>query len=63
MACPRSYYIHHLDVYQGKNAANIGVKKETQGVQTTQKAMLNAVLCMGLDMETHGARLIAMDNR
>jgi hypothetical protein len=25
VACSGTYYIHHMDVYQGKNASNIGV--------------------------------------
>jgi Transposase IS4 len=25
MACSRTYFIHHLDVYQGSNATNVGV--------------------------------------
>jgi Transposase IS4 len=25
MACSRTYFIHHMDVYQGKNATNVGI--------------------------------------
>ena len=62
MACPKSYFIHHLDVYQGKNKANVEIAAEIRGLPTTQKAVLNAVIQTGMSRETNGARVIAMDN-
>ena len=56
-------FCHHIDVYQGKNQANINIKPEIRGVPTTQKAVLNAVLQTEMDKCVDGARLIAMDNR
>ena len=63
MACPQTYIIHHLDVYQGKNVHNVGVRPEIRGLQTTQKAVMNAVLWTRMHLCTDGARIIAMDNR
>ncbi len=37
-------FVMHLDVYQGKNEANIGIPKEICHLPTTQKALVNSVL-------------------
>jgi Transposase IS4 len=63
MACSRTYFIHHIDVYQGENATNVGIDRSVRCLPTTQKAVLNAVLSTGMHTETHGARHIALDNR
>ena len=63
MACPSSFFIHHLDVYQGKNASNVGIKPEARCLPTTQKAVLNAVLFTRIGNDPDGSRLLAMDNR
>jgi Transposase IS4 len=63
MACSKTYFIHHMDVYQGKNASNVGVDRSIRSLPTTMKAVLNAVLSTGMHLETHGARHIALDNR
>jgi len=63
MACPKTYFIHHLDVYQGKNATNVGIRDEIKGVPTTQKAVINAVLQTEMHNDVDGARTIALDNR
>jgi Transposase IS4 len=63
MACSSTYFIHHLDVYQGANATNVGIHRAVRSLPTTQKAVLNAVLSTGMHNEVHGARHIALDNR
>jgi hypothetical protein len=54
LACSSNYCIFHLDVYQGKNAKNIGIHPAIQDLPTTQKAAMNAVM-EGLGVETGGA--------
>jgi Transposase IS4 len=63
MACSKTYFIHHLDVYQGKNAANVNIDRSVRNLPTTMKAVLNAVLSTKMHTETNGARHIALDNR
>jgi hypothetical protein len=63
MACPKTYYIHHLDVYQGKKASNVGVAEQARCLPMTQKAVLNAVLATRIANNPDGARTLAMDNR
>ena len=57
------YFIIHIDVYQGKNAANIGVPEELKTMPTTQKAVVNAILTSKLENEPNGKRRMFMDNR
>jgi Transposase IS4 len=63
MACSQTYFIHHLDVYQGANASNVGIHRVARSLPTTQKAVINAALATGMHNEVHGARHIALDNR
>jgi Transposase IS4 len=63
MACSKTYFIHHLDVYQGANATNVGINRACRDLPTTQKAVLNAVLSTGMHNEVNGARHISLDNR
>jgi Transposase IS4 len=63
MACSKSYFIHHIDVYQGANASNVGLHRAVRDLPTTQRAVLNAVLHTGMHNEVHGARHISLDNR
>jgi Transposase IS4 len=44
LACSKTYFIHHIDVYQGANASNVGVHRALRSMPRTQKAVLNAVL-------------------
>jgi len=57
------YFIMHLDVYQGKNAANIGIPNEIRHLPTTQKAVINAIIAAGLGKDPDGLRCLFMDNR
>jgi hypothetical protein len=59
----KNYFILHLDVYQGKNAANIGIHDSIVDLPTTQKAVANALHALGLHLSTDGMRHISMDNR
>ncbi len=62
-ACSESYFIHHVDVYQGKNSHDIGIDSTIRQLPTTQKAVVNAVLELNIHNDVHGARHIALDNR
>ena len=59
----KSYFIHHADVHQGKNASEVNIHKEVHGVPTTQKVVLNAVLQTKMHECVDGARHITLDNR
>ena len=60
---PEKYFIMHLDVYQGKNTANIGIPEQLHNMPTTQKAVVNAIVCSNLDMDPNGKHRLFMDNR
>jgi Transposase IS4 len=62
LACSKSYAILHLDVYQGRNATNVGIKPYLHDLPTTQKATMNAVIS-ALGVEERGARHVSIDNR
>jgi Transposase IS4 len=62
LACSTTYCIFHLDVYQGRNATNVGIAPAIQDLPTTQKATMNAIMA-GIGVETAGARHLALDNR
>ena len=57
------YFIYHLDVYQGKNAANIGIPAEIQDMPTTQKAVVNAMIQSGISKDVNGMRRLFTDSR
>ena len=64
MSDAKCYCILHIDVYQGKNAANTGIAPALVDLGTTQKAMMNAVYSLGLQNDPRSKRHhIAMDNR
>lgn len=61
-----SYIIHHLDVYQGKNACNVSVDESCWNLPTTMKAVVNAVIKCQLkngSNDVNGYRVISLDNR
>ena len=57
------YFIYHLDVYQGKNKANIDIDNTLVDLPTTQKAVANAIVKSGIANSIDGCRYIFMDNR
>jgi hypothetical protein len=60
----KTYAVYHVDVYQGKNPCNIDIHPSISSLPTTQKAVVNACIGMGLHQKTtDGARHISMDNR
>ena len=63
LADARDYFIYHLDVYQGKNKANIDIHPSVKHLPTTQKAVANSILKSGIDNDEHGCRYLFMDNR
>ena len=63
LADTKYYFIYHLDVYQGKNKANIDIDSTITHLPTTQKAVANAIIKSGIANDPHGCRHIFMDNR
>ncbi len=56
------HFVVHLDVFQGKNKANIGIAKEIFHLPTTQKALVNSVLQSKLHNKPNGYKVIFSDN-
>ena len=52
-----------MNVYQGKNKANIDIHPSVQQLPTTQKAVANAILKSQIDNDKDGCRYLFMDNR
>ena len=63
LADSKHYFIYHLDVYQGRNKANIHINYLVKDLPTTQKAVANAILKSGINNDVDGCRYIFMDNR
>jgi Transposase IS4 len=66
LAGSTTYIIHHIDVYQGKNACNIGIDPSCWNLPTTMKAVVNAAIAAQLSRgsnESNGYRVISLDNR
>ena len=63
LADSKHYFIFHLDVYQGKNKANIDIAPMVATLPTTQKAVANAIIKSRIDNDVDGCRYIFMDNR
>ena len=57
------FFTIHLDVYQGKNAANIGIPGEIQTLPTTQNAVINAIMQSKIANDPNGKRCVFMDSR
>ena len=57
------YFIYHLDVYQGKNKANIDIRPNIKHLPTTQKLVANSILKASIDNDKDGCRYIFMDTR
>jgi Transposase IS4 len=66
LAGSQSYLMHHIDVYQGKNASNVSIAESCWNLPTTMKAVVNAVIKTkiheGSD-DSNGYRVISLDNR
>ena len=63
LADSKYYFIFHLDVYQGKNKANIDIAPMISTLPTTQKAVANAIIKSGINNDVHSCCHIFMDNR
>ena len=63
LADTKYYFIYHLDVYQGKNKANIDIDPTVSSLPTTQKAVANAILKSGIANDPNGCCHMFMDNR
>ena len=61
-AAKGKHFIYHIDVYKGKNAANIHVIEEAWNLPTIQKAVVNAIVGSGISNDPDGMREIYMDN-
>ena len=60
-ANPRQYFIVHIDIYQGRNTANIDIDHQIKWLPTTQKAVVNAAIKLNIAMDPDGMRCIYMD--
>ena len=60
---PGKYFILHCDIYQGKNAKNIGIPKEITKLPTTQKAVVNSTIQSTIGKDLNGISQLFMDNR
>jgi hypothetical protein len=59
-----SYPVLHVDVYQGRNNANVNIDARCRDLPTTMKAACNAILHTNLANDvSHGYRTVSMDNR
>ena len=56
----RDYF---LDVYQGKNKANVEIHPSLRSLPTTQKTVANSILKLVVDNDKDGCRYLYMDNR
>ena len=63
LADSKHYFIYHLDVYQGKNKANVDIHPSVRHLPTTQKAVANAILKSKINNDRDGCRYLFMDNR
>jgi Transposase IS4 len=66
LACSTTYIIHHIDVYQGKNTANIGIDVPCVNLPTTMKAVANAAIKSELrrgSNDVNGFRVVSLDNQ
>lgn len=65
MAGSSSHIIYHMDVYQGKNATNVGIAPQFTNMPTTMKAVMNSVhetkLWQGAN-DVNGYRVVSLDN-
>ena len=57
------YFICHVDVYQGRNGANVGIHETVKTMPTTQKALANALIAAKVTNDPRGYRAVFTDNR
>ena len=63
LACAASYVIFNVDVYQGRNKANVEIDASIVDLPTTQKAPMNACIQAGLLTDPDPrARHLTLDN-
>ena len=55
-------FIHHIDVYEGKNIANIVIHPSLHNLLTTQKTVANDITKIGIENDPHGYRHLYMYN-
>ena len=63
MVAVTHYFIFHLDVWQGKNKANIDVGPTLYRLPTTQKVVANAIVESQIANDKDGSRHMFMDDR
>ena len=51
---PEKIFTLHCNVYQGKNADNIGIPEEITHPQATQKSVVNSIIPSKLGMDPNG---------
>lgn len=55
------YFIHHIDVYQGKNIVNVDINDALKSLPKTQKTTANVIIQSGIANNIDGLRCIFMD--
>ena len=63
MADAKYCFIYHLDVYQGKNKANIDIDSVPHRLPTMQKTAANVILKSKITNDKDGSHHIYMDNK
>ena len=56
LADTEHYFVYHLDIYQGKNKANIDIHPSVRNLPTTQKAVSNAIIKIGISNDVDSSR-------
>lgn len=66
LAGSKSRLIYHIDVYQGRNASNVGIHPPCINLPTTMKAVVNAIVKSEIHKgsnDVNGYRVVSLDNR
>ena len=62
LAYAKNYFIYYIDVYQGKNTANININTSLQNLPTIQKYFSNAIINSGISNDPSGYSNLYMYN-
>lgn len=53
----------HLDIYQGKNGADVDIHISVKGIPTTQKVLANSLIAAMVSNDPMGYMTVYYDNR
>ena len=63
LADAQQCFVIHIDVYQGRNDAEVEIHDSARGLPTTQKAVINAITVTDMSNDPEGYRHLLLDNR